>query len=160
MIAFQLDQCLDSKRFVRNCTAEGRCQLFRLPPPLRGAEDPQLLAGVMAVANPLVTFDRSLAHEHTAHIPQNNPGIIVISNYPAPQTLTVSIAQKVLAKFKSAFQDWHQVSWRNSVVEITSLGVEVWHVASGKLVRDAYFAFDTADWQGGLRTALHANART
>lgn len=98
MIAFQLDQCLDSKRFAKECHAEGLCQVQRFPSVLRNAEDPELLMTLMVQAIPLVTFDRALAHEHARFIPDNNPGIIVISNYPSPQTLTVSIAQKVLRR--------------------------------------------------------------
>ena len=46
MTTFQLDQCLDSKRFAHDCTAEGLCHTLRLPPSLRNAADPELLAAV------------------------------------------------------------------------------------------------------------------
>ena len=158
MIAFQLDQCLDSKRFAKECHAEGLCQVQRFPSVLRNAEDPELLMTLMVQAIPLVTFDRALAHEHARFIPDNNPGIIVISNYPSPQTLTVSIAQKVLRRFKAGFPEWHQVAWRNSVVEITDIGVQVWYVQSGKLVRNEYLAFDAPGWQERLRAVLVENS--
>src|SRR5947207_963194 len=158
MTTFQLDQCLDSKRFARDCSAEGVCQVQRLPPGLRGKEDPELLTAVMVAAHPLVTFDRVLARDHTPFIPESKPGIIGISNYPAPQTMTVAIAQKVLRKFKSAFPDWHRASWRNSIVEITLAGIEVGHVAGGKLMRDAYFTFDAPEWQRPLADLLDENS--
>jgi hypothetical protein len=158
MTTFQLDQCLDSKRFVRDCAAEGRCETVRLPRSLHDAVDPELLQKLMATPNPLVTFDRPLPRDHTAFIPERHPGLLVISNFPAPQTMTIRIAQRVLKRFKAEFSDWDQMSWSNSVVEITSLGVEVWHVEQGHLIRDDYFSFDSADWQARLRNLLHDNA--
>lgn len=158
MIAFQLDQCLDSKRFARTCAAEGQCQTIRLPPSLRDADDPALLGGLMAQPNPLITFDRALPHDHTASIPDRNPGIIVVSNFPEPQTMTIRIAQRVLRQFKSAFPQWPAISWSNSIVEITTIGVEAWHVEQGRLARDGYFAFDAGDWQDGLRQTLIKNS--
>ena len=118
MIAFPLDQCLDSKRFAMECRAEGLCQVLRFPSVLRNTEDPELL-----------------------------------------RTLTVSIAQKVLRRFKAGFAEWHRVAWRNSVVEVTSIGVQVWHVESGKLVRNEYLAFDPPGWQERLIAALEENSR-
>jgi hypothetical protein len=159
MTTFQLDQCLDSKRFARDCADQGLCQTFRLPPSLRDAEDPELLRALMAAPSPLVTFDRALPHDHTAFIPSQHPGIIVISNYPALQTMTVRIAQRVLGRCKAAFPQWHLVAWTNSVVEITTIGVDVWHVQDNRLVRDTYLAFDSADWQMRLTSALEQNAR-
>jgi hypothetical protein len=156
---FQLDQCLDSKRFVRDCAAEGRDQPLRLPSDLRDAEDPQLLRSLMANQNPLVTFDRALPHLHTAFIPGGHPGIIILSNYPQPQTMTIRIAQRLLSRLKSAFSAWDRVSWANSVVEFTTIGAEVWHVDQGRLARDAYLAFDAEDWPGQLSNVLSQNAQ-
>ena len=64
------------------------------------------------------------------------PGYEYLPDCLGQRALTVSIAQKVLRRFKAGFPEWHQVAWRNSVVEITSIGVQVWHVQGGKLVRD------------------------
>jgi hypothetical protein len=113
----------------------------------------------MVAPSPLVTFDRALPHEHTASIPALHPGIIVISNYPAPQTMTVRIAQRILARFKVALPEWHSVAWTNSVVEVTSIGVELWHIDGPRLVQDTYLAFDSADWQNRLMSALQRNSR-
>lgn len=157
MITFQLDQCLDSKRFARDCAAEGLCRTQRLPPLLRGAKDPELLLALMAGANPLVTFDRALAHDHASSIPGEHPGIIVISNFPAHQT--IRIAQRVLSRFKTIFSDWHQVPWANSVVELTTIGVEVWQVTRGRLVRNVYLPFDSVDWQMRLSSVFQRNSQ-
>ena len=159
MTPFQLDQCLDSKRFARDCAAQGLCHTARLPPYLRNADDPELLRALMVAPSPLVTFDRALPHDHTASIPAQHPGIIVISNYPAPQTMTVRIAQRILSRFKAAFPEWHLVAWTNSVVEVTTIGVEVWHVDGHRLVRDTYLGFDSADWQSRLTNVLRRNSR-
>ena len=78
MRTFQLDQCLDSKRFARECTAQGLCRTARLPPSLRDADDPELLEALMVAQNPLVTFDRALPCDHIASIPAQHPGILVI----------------------------------------------------------------------------------
>jgi hypothetical protein len=159
MTTFQLDQCLDSKRFARDCAAQALCHTARLPPSLRDANDPEILRALMVTPSPLVTFDRALPHEHTASIPALHPGIIVVSNYPAPQTMTVRIAQRILARLKAALPEWHLVAWTNSVVEVTSIGIEVWHIEGHRLVRDAYLAFDWADWQIRLTSVLERNSR-
>lgn len=158
MTSFQLDQCLDSKRFVRDCAAEGLCRVLRLPADLRDAKDPDLLQGLMAADNPLLTFDRALPHDHTPSIPRAHPGILIVSNYPEPQTMTVKIAQRILSRFKSSFVKWHEVDWSNSVVEVTTIGVEVWHVAGSQLVRDEHLAYDSPDWTERLLEIVSQNA--
>jgi hypothetical protein len=42
MITFQLDQCLNSRRFARDCAAESLCKTLRLPPMLVDVKDPLL----------------------------------------------------------------------------------------------------------------------
>ena len=159
MTTFQLDQCLDSKRFAHDCVAEGLCRTLRLPSSLRNAADPDLLAALMTGSHPLVTFDRALPEEHSQFIPESHPGILIVSNSPAPQTMTVCIAQRVLSRFKIAVPNWHEAVWQNSIVELTSVSVEVWHVADKQLVHDGYYAFDTPDWPTLLFTVLTQNAQ-
>jgi hypothetical protein len=159
MTTFQLDQCLNSKRFATDCAAEGKCGTTRLPRSLHDVQDPELLQALMATPNPLVTFDRALPRDHTPFVPDRHPGLLVVSNFPAPQTMTIRIAQQVLRSFKAALPDWDQLVWRNSVVEITSIGVESWHVEQGRLVRDGYFSFDSPGWQTQLRDILQLNAQ-
>ena len=159
MTTFQLDQCLDSKRFAQECAADGVCGTLRLPPSLRNAADPELLTALMASSHPLVTFDRSLPHEHTRFIPESHPGILIVSNFPAPQTMTIRIAQRVLSRFKREAPNWHEAVWRNSIVELTSLGVELSHVADNRLVPDGYYSFDTLNWSTSFFAVLTQNAR-
>lgn len=159
MTSFQLDQCLDSKRFVRDCAAEGLCRVLRLPPDLRGAEDPGLLASLMGADNPLLTFDRALPHDHTGSIPDAHPGTLKVSNYPEPQTMTVKTAQRVLSRFGDSFVKWYEVDWSNSVVELATIGVEVWHVHQSQLVGDGYLAYESPDWNEKLLEIVSQNAR-
>jgi hypothetical protein len=121
--------------------------------------DPVLLQTLMAAPNPLLTFDRALPRDHTAFIPDCHPGLLVLSNFPSPQTLTIRLAQQLLKRFKSEFPDWDHVSWKNSVIEITALGVEVWHVEQGRLIREDYLALDVVDWQARLHEILHHNSQ-
>lgn len=158
MKSFQLDQCFGSKRFVRQCDSEGLCQVLRLPAELRDAEDPQLLAFLGTSHHPLLTFDRTLAHDHTSAIPHCHPGILIVSNYPEPQTMTIRIAQRILGHFKLSFDRWHDIHWSNSIVELSTIGIEVWHVAGAELIRDAYLSFDSSDWMDKLAQAIELNA--
>ena len=74
--------------------------------------------------------------------------------------MTVRIAQRILSRFKLAFSKWHAVDWGNSVVEITTVGVEVWHVDQSQLIRDGYLAYDSKDWTVQLLQLLQNNAAT
>jgi hypothetical protein len=73
--------------------------------------------------------------------------------------VAVRIAQRVLARFKAAFPQRHLVAWTNSVVEITTIGVQVWPAQGNRLVRDTYLAFNSDDWQTRRTSALEQNAR-
>lgn len=132
--------------------------MLRLPAHLRDAEDPELLQSLMAAANPLLTFDRALPHDHTVSIPSTHPGILIVSNYPEPQTMTVKIAQRIMRRFKNSFVRWHDVDWSNSVVEITTIGVETWHLHGLQLVRDEYLTYDSLDWAEKLFEIILQNA--
>ena len=120
---------------------------------------PRHVGALMTGSHPLVTFDRALPEEHSQFIPESHPGILIVSNYPAPQTMTVRIAQRVLSRFKIALPNWHKAVWQNSIVELTSVGVEVWHVADKQLVHDGYYSFDTSEWPTLLFTLLTQNAQ-
>src|SRR5947199_5149814 len=111
MTTFQLDQNIDDAKVVDACKAEGHGAANRLPVALRDAEDPQLLAVIMAGNSPLVTLDRKLAWEHSAHIPDEHPGIVVVTNYPKKfPTMTSRIALRLLAALKKRFPTWHECS--------------------------------------------------
>lgn len=158
MTTFQLDQCFDCKRFARDCANEGLCHTLRMPTSLRNAPDPDMLSVVMARAHPLVTFDRELPDEHTPFIPDSHPGILIVTNAPSPQTMTVAVAQRVLSRFKRAVPNWHDLVWANSIVELSAIGAEVWHLSKRQLIHDGYFSLDLPDWSSLFLSVLNRNA--
>ena len=159
MKKFQLDQNLDSRKLVRACNNEGHATASRLPPTLRDSEDPVLLMALMKAAAPLVTLDRRLPREHTTHIPDANPGIIVVTNYPKKYpTMTSAIATRILGNLKLSFPTWPDAPLSNSILEITVEGVEVCHVHDKCLVQDGYFPFTDPAWPEKLQEKLRENA--
>ena len=159
MSTFQLDQNIDDSRVVQACSAEGHGEAVRLPPSLRNALDPELLSVVMVGPCPLVTLDRSLPREHAAHIPDRNPGMVVVTNYPKRfQTMTSRIALRVLANLKCSFPAWYDCPLANSILEVTGEGVAVGHVLRGVYITDGYFEFTADTWPAALQTVLQQNA--
>jgi hypothetical protein len=160
MTTFQLDQCMNDRRLAAACNEQGLATAWRFPKRLVDALDPEVLADLLGKGNPLVTFDQRFARDHVACIPSQNPGIITISNIRGgnPKTMTTALAGQILGRFKSLFPNWHETPLRNSVIEITPAGVEVWHAQDGKLIRDGYHAFDDAGWDQALSKLLFQNA--
>jgi hypothetical protein len=159
MTTFQLDQNISDARVVAACRADGHGDALALPPELRDVLDPELLAVVLAGSSPLMTLDRHLPPDHSAHIPDLNPGIIVVTNYPDRwRTMTSRLALRVLAKLKACFPDWHQCRLNNSILEITAEGVAVGHVEQGKFASGDYYEFTDETWPAPLRAALERNA--
>ena len=71
-------------------------------------------------------------------MPEIHPGVVIIHNgFGNPQTITMKIIQKILAKFKERFPDWYQVDLRNSIVELTPDTVELQHIEAWQLIPDA-----------------------
>jgi hypothetical protein len=159
MSTFQLDQNIDDRRVVEACSAEGHGEALRLPSALRDLEDPALLAVVMAGNSPLVTLDRCLPRDHSPHIPDANPGIVVVTNYPRRhQTMTSTLALRILAALKGRIPSWHEAPLNNSVLEVTAEGVGVSHVQRGIFVFDGYYEYSDPGWLGNLQAALQVNA--
>lgn len=161
MTTFQFDQCFDDKKVIKNCNEEGLATAHRLPKELRGTEDPELLAVLMQRTAPLVTLDRALPAEHTKHIPEANPGIIVV-NYSRDvlRTITTTAASKILAQFKEKVPSWHQLTLQNSIIEITEQSVEIWHIEGGELMEDVYIDIEKdQDWIDIFLQILETNAR-
>ena len=109
MTTFQLDQCLNDKRFATDCNAQGLASAWCFPKKLVGASDPDVLNSLLQKQHPFLTLDQQIAEAHAQHIPDRNPGIIVISNVRGgnPQTMTTTLVRKVLAKFKQLFPGWY-----------------------------------------------------
>jgi hypothetical protein len=166
MSRFQFDKCLDDIEVIDPCNGDNLVQALPLEEDLWNAKDPELLRVLMARSTPLVTIDRKLPRQHSAHIPDVHPGIIIVaySQYidrskETLRTITTRAAAKILRTFKSLVPDWHQISVANSIVEITNKGVEISHVENGRIKFDGYLEYEKPDT---LRTELvrllHANS--
>jgi hypothetical protein len=159
MMTFQFDQCLNDKKLARDCTAQGLATAWCFPRRLMNEEDPVVLSDLLAKPNPLVTLDLRMARDHSASIPEANPGMVVIGNgRENPRTMTSSAARKILARFKNQFPDWHRTTFNNSIVEISPAGVEIWHVDKGQLVHDGYISVDDSDWITRFKQLIQLNA--
>ncbi len=160
MITFQLDECLNSKKFVLGCAQEGLCKVFRFPSDMKGLKDPEMLNQLLPRKLPLVTTDFALLDEHLNSIPEYHPGIILIANSEnVPQTLTIKKVQAILRKFKTKFSQWYQVSWQNSIVCITQDSVNVLHIEDSHLKNDGYFTYQSLDWDKILEDILCQNTK-
>ena len=158
MISYQVDECLDSKELVRACAKEGLVNVRRYPKRLKEYEDPDVLQSVLPSEWTLLTTDREIHFEHSEFIPDEHSGILIIATCQSPKTLRIKDVFSILGNFKAAFPDWHAVSPRNSVIEITEQSAEVWRVASGAAERIGFFEFSAMGWQDGMRRLLEQNA--
>ena len=76
MITFQQDQCTNDKKLARDCKAQGMCDVWSFPNRLKDALDPVVLTDLMRAPRPILTFDHNMAEDHTASIPDQNPGMV------------------------------------------------------------------------------------
>jgi len=158
MITYQVDQCADSKQFVRACKEQGLVDIKRFPHELRDHQDPEVLAGILPSDRTLVTTDREIHIRHAAHIPEHHSGILIIADTSSPNTLTIRGVMRILSEFKSGFGEWHTVSLHNVVVELTKSSVEVSKVANGVVQRVAFVGLDQPNWLATLLAALGTRA--
>ena len=159
MSTFQLDQCSSAHRIVEACKEEGNGEALLLPADLRDTKDADLVPAMMAKDTVFVTKDHRLPRECAALIPDVNPGIVVVTNYPTRhQTLTVNLMLRILARVKSKVPQWHQAPLNNSILEITNEGVAIGHVEGGRFKNDGYFEFDGDNWPADFLATLQANS--
>lgn len=158
MNLFQVDQCMDSKRFVESCASAGVADVRRFPRRRAGQKDPEILRAVLSTGRTLITTDRGIHIEHAAHFPEIHPGVVIVAVISPGKTLTTRQVARILSHFKQAFPEWHRVTLRNSVVEVTEVGVEVWKVGRGMVDRSGYLDFQQTDWQSKLIRLLDENA--
>jgi hypothetical protein len=141
------------------CNAQGLAVVYRFPRRLAGKEDPVVLDDLLARPNPLITVDLGMVRDHLAHVPDLHPGIVSISNARVDRrTLTSKLICRILDNFKAGFPNWHRVSLRNTVAEITPVGIELCHIESGRLIRDGYLTFDQEEWAVEAELILSRNA--
>ena len=161
MLVFRLDECINSRALASGCNDAGIARVRRFPAALRGqgVKDPEVLERLLGGDEILLTTDWALIDEHSRCIPDDNPGIVVVNNTPAEvRTLTQRLVTQILGEFKSGMPEWGGLSVRNSVVRITQECVEVLHVESGRVVRDAYLPFIEGGWAARLSEVLGRNA--
>ena len=77
---FQFDQCLNDKKLAREVQRQGLAEAWCDPRRLMDEEDPVVLSDLLAKPNPLVTLDLRMARDHSNYIPEESPGMVVISN--------------------------------------------------------------------------------
>ena len=160
MIPFQLDECASSRKLLSSCKKQKLCVPFAYPRRFKGKaiKDPQVLARVMANGRALVTTDLAIVDRHCECIPINNPGLIMLGPSPgSPHTTTEKLMMKMLSNFKTYFPDWHDVSWRNSIVRITESTVELGHVATSGYVYDYHSDLDKPGWVEEMKVFLENN---
>ena len=158
MTSYQVDECLNSKKLVRACAEEGLVNVRRCPERLKQCDDPVVLQDVLPSEWSLVTTDREIHFEHGEFIPAEHSGIVIVATCQSPRTLGIKDVISILRKFKAAFPDWHAVSPRNSVMEITEQSAEVWRVVDGIAQRIGLFEFNALGWQDSMRSLLAQNA--
>jgi hypothetical protein len=162
VINFQLDECISAGKLLSHCRRQNACVPFPFPKILKGksVKDPEVLGKYMPLDRVLVTVDLSIVEKHGGHIPEANPGLIMLGPSPdSPYTTTVRLTMKMLAKLKAAFPDWHNVSWRNSIVRLTESSIEVGHMTTSGYVYDLNANLDDPNgWQDTLAELLRRNA--
>lgn len=114
------------------------------------------------MGNPLLTTDGALIYEHFDAMPMLHPGIVIISNAETVlKTLTIKQVQIILRKFKSRFPQWHELSCRNSIIQITQDSISIFHAEDDKLIHDGTCYYEVSAWNAGMKELLgilHKNA--
>jgi hypothetical protein len=159
MIGYQVDECLDSKRLVKWCAAEGLVTLRRFPRKLKEQEDPQVLDTILPSGSSLVTTDREIHWRHSTHIPDKHPGILIVASSDSSCTIRIRDVERILRQFKSSFPGWHSTSLQNSILEITEQQAEVCKVTGGIAARIGWVEFAKEGWQDELRGMLSQSAK-
>ena len=90
MINYQVDECLNSKKLVSACAAEGLVNVRRFPKRLKQSEDPVVLQDVLSTEWTLVTTDREIHFQHSVYIPNNHSGILIIASSQPSRTRLAS----------------------------------------------------------------------
>jgi len=106
---------------------------------------------------PLLTTDWRLPGRHTAHIPDLNPGIVILRN-EGPASITINDIRDILANVKALLKDWHLLPYNNSIIEITQSKINVKHVNRGNLLEDLDIRFSASIWEARLLAALQSNS--
>ena len=160
MTIFQFDECSTYLKYIAQCNKNpvGTTKAKRHKKKHQGLLDPDVLAIHMGGNSVFVTFDGRMVNEHGAHIPTLNPGIIIIGHSPSYSfTMTHVFACKILEDFKVSFPDWHTISWRNSIVRMTEISIEVGYNTASGFVSQFHELFRENGWQDAFKVFLAQN---
>lgn len=161
MTIFQVDENFHDKKFIEACNQAGPQRVWGFPAKKRGFPDESILTHFMALDKPLLTNDIRIVELHPAYVPDRNPGIIVVcyaKHHGNPRTATMRGLSAVIQKFKKRCAWWFEVSYANSIVQLTEMDVTVWHMQAGKLERDDCLQFSQPNWEPGLLSILNRNS--
>ena len=129
MKSFQLDQCSNHSAFREKCNKEARCIIRRLPPRLRDHDDDVVLLDLLSRDACLLTMDFNIVNDNNEHIPDENPGIIVVKAIPNRATVMAMI----IDKFKKHFTVWNVTDWSKIYLEIDVRAVYISRLINGDI---------------------------
>jgi hypothetical protein len=150
MLSFQLDQCSNNGKFADKCNSEKHCIVRRFPKRLMDFDDSIVLADLLARDGCFLTMDFMIVHENPAHIPPENPGIIVVRAVPNKS----SIMERLIARFKRLFPRWASTDWSKIYLEIEESGIYLARLVDGNINGGRTVSFDSDDFSGRLQSAL------
>jgi hypothetical protein len=136
VITFQFDENASSYKTAAACDAGGLAKVALFPDEWRGKriKDRQVLARFLPGANPFVTGDASMIHEHPEYIPELHAGLLVVSPpTDRVRTTTRQFIKETIDALKKRFPGWDRASFRNSILVLRDdERVQLWEVRSGK----------------------------
>lgn len=159
MISLQFDECFTSKTIRARCQAEGKVVVKSFPHRMRSrsVKDAEVVERFLPSESSLVTTDHRLLVRESSRIPDRHPGIIVV-RHNGPHTQREKDIIQVLENFKSRVQNWEQLKWRNSVVELYQDRAEIYAIKGAIPTPSVAIFFSDADFEQELAEALAANA--
>ena len=159
MTTIQLDECINNKKLAEDCNSEGLVTTRRFPGNMvgRSVKDPEMLKAFMGGPAPLLTTDTRLPTAHSVHIPNRHPGIVVLK-HDGPDSMTIKIARDILVNIKNLIHDWNNMTFSNSIVEISESKIRVSRVVDGTLIQDPNIEFTDQDWRTEMLDTVARNA--
>ena len=155
-----LDKNAGSNKLCNSCNSQGIVQCFLLPRLMRDtATDPEVAEFAIKQEDLIVTFDRGFCCEASTVLAGRNPGILLLRvDDGSVKRISRKLATTILSAFKQQFQDWSQVPWGNSFVELTPTLAIVYHTMNVEPLFLDRLDRQQAGWQMKLKQLLEANA--
>lgn len=166
MKTFQLDASNEDKKIFSFCHNDKGIKTYRLPKQFKssegfkpGIDDISLLKYCKINEYILVTIDKKIATEHEKNLFDKHPGFVIVGFAPPiTKTLTRKDFLSILGYFKINFAKWKTINNNNSIIEITQVYVNVYHVNKGKLLQDVHLKFENNQWIRMLENVLKVNS--